>query len=385
MATNVNLGKQQITIYPYQEITSVNANQILYNLVRPGVSNVKVEVYSPLEPSQFGIKIYAGATMIFEQNLTENGVNRKFLVKCVLEDDVTVETFTKSQYWGNTTAAEVLYVYADLNYDLNSDARYAKFGIAAEKDVILDGQNLILATLLNHQYYVKEYNSIPEKKPDLSLNYYYVSYQDQLNGDVLPKLYDASTSFTPVFQGNLTDVVVPAGVFIAGNTIVSMAQTTVQPPAKITSFPVGKTADDMYQIDILRLKVTKSSPRVAGVAWESMVLDKPTPTEQWVWSAAYGWTESKLLGYLTEKNLTLQDSGHILLILVRASNAIVFEGATKEAQYPTWATVGFNKIHPSICYIPKSSILRIDEQDLHSRMKVPSYTTADVVIDPTDV
>ena len=379
MATNVNLGKQQITIYPYQEITSVNADQILYNLVRPGVSNVKVEVYSPANIDQIGVKIYAGATMVFIQNLVENGVDRKFLIKCVLEDDVYLESFSKTLYWGPSFGSEAaLYLYADLNYDLsNAEARYAAFSLSANRDEIDTNQNLVLATLLNHQYFVKMYNSETPKKLDVSLNYYYVSYQDQLNPDAFPEFYNKNNRFIPSISGDMLSVSVPAGVFMVGNTLVNFPTTTVNLPDKIASYPAGKTADDLYQIDVLRLKVTKSVPRVCGLKWESMVLDKPTPAEQWSWASAYSWTEDKLLSYLSEKNLTLHDSGHTLLLLVRPSNAVVITDFLN--QYPTWATVGFNKIHPSVCYIPKTSILRIDEQDLHSRFKLPVYHTSDLI------
>lgn len=379
MATNVNLGKQQITIYPYQEITSINANQILYNLVRPGVSNVKVEVYSPANIDQIGIKIYAGTTMVFVQNVVENGVDRKFLIKCILEDDVYLESFSKTLYWGPSFESEsCLYLYADLNYDLsNAEYRYAKFEIASNISQIDSSQNLVLATLLNHQYFVRQYNSVPEKKLDVSLNYYYVSYQDQLNPDAFPEFYNKNNRFIPTISGDMLSVSVPAGVFIAGNTLVDFPDTSVTLPDKIISYPAGKTANDMYQIDVLRLKVTKSVPRVAGLVWESMVLDKPTPSEQWSWASAYSWTEDKILSYLSEKNLTLYDSGHIVLIMIRASSAIVITDFVN--QYPIWATEGFNKIHPSICYIPKTSILQIDEQDLHSRFKLPAYHTSDLI------
>ena len=385
MATNINLGKQQITIYPYQEITSVNANQILYQLVQPGVSNIKVEVYAPLEPGQFGVKIYSGATMVFEQSLTESGVDRKFLVKCVLEDDVTFE-LSKAQYWsGSNMDADCLYVYADLNYDLNTDARYANFAVVADKNIIEEGKNLVLATLINHQYYTKEYNSVPEKKPNVPLNYYHVSYQDQKNPDVFPELYNSINNFTPRIHGNMTDIIVPGGVFISGNTIVQMPETTTQPPAKLTVYPAGTTTDDFYQVDVLRIKITKSSPRVAGVAWDSTLVPKPTPAEQWVWSVSYAWTEEKLLSYLSEVNLDLYDTGYVLMVLVRANNATVYDSTMKEQSYTSWARLAFNKVHPSLCYIPKKSIVRLDVPDLYSRFKVPAYATSEVVINPADV
>lgn len=375
MATNINRGAQQITIYPYQEITSLNANQILYGVLQPGVSNIEVSLYSPSSNAFIGIQIKKGATFIFEQELPEGGVTRKFLVKCVLEDDVNLESFDKASFWGATYDVAQLYLYANLNYDLSSsDMRYADFSIATDKQTIYDANDLIVATLLNQKYFTKKFAANPANI-DLALQQYRVSYQDQANSNIFPSLYKESIQFRPIIDGEMRSVTIPGGSFLAGNTLAEIATQTVQLPAKVTTYPSG-TTNDYFQVDVLRLKINKAVPRTPTFEWESTLLAKPTSGD-WTWTTSYSWTEAKLTTYLSSKALDLKDSGHILLILVRPNWAEVITDYTN--RYSDWAEAGFNKIFPAICVIPKKDMLRIDEQDLHSRFKLPVYDTVDLI------
>ena len=372
MSTDINLGNQQITIYPYQEITSINANQILYNLIQPSVSSAKIELYQPQSTDQFGIRILAGATFIFIQTVTESGTDRNFLIKCVLEDDVEL-AFAKSLYWGETYQAAIsLYLYANLNYSIDEPSkRYAAFSLTESKTTINADKDLIIATLLNHQYFVKSVDD----SIDPNLSYYYISYTEQHKPDVFSELYKETERLTPIFDGDMQKITLASETIISGNSLITVAGGEVTLPAKVSSslYPLGKVAADLYQVDTLRIKITKEDPRTAGFIWESSLFDKPVGL---TWADSYSWTEAQILAYLEKKPLSLYDSGYIILIMLRACGATVY--GTIGANYAAWGREGFNKIHPSMCYIPKKSIIRLDEQDYHSRFKLPIYETSDL-------
>lgn len=380
MATTVNRGKQQITVYPYEELTSVNANQILQGLIQPGVSNTKVELVDA--GANFGIKIKAGATFVFKQSLVQSGVTRDFLIKAVFEDDAERDDFSKALYWGATNAStDKLYIYADLNYDLeNYEARFVDFSLTSDFGSIATNQNLVVASLHNNLYFV---GASTQGTGELTQNlgYYYISYSEQNNRNALNRLYDRNNSFQITFDGAMQQFTIAATNLICGNSLISMPSTTMTLPSKVTTYPAGKSTTDFYQVDVLRLKVTKSNPRVYGYAWESLLLDKPVADStytDWTWENSYSWDEDRIFYYLKNKDLLIQDSGHIVLIMIRPNWASVYADLSQLASYMAWAVGGFNKIHASICYAPNMFVPRIDEQDHHSRFKLPIYATSEV-------
>jgi len=64
-ATSLNLGNQQVTVHPYQELLSLNANKTFLGIIPSGVYTAQVEIQDGITDVKFIIK--KGTTFIFSK------------------------------------------------------------------------------------------------------------------------------------------------------------------------------------------------------------------------------------------------------------------------------------------------------------------------------
>jgi hypothetical protein len=87
----LNNGTQQISIQPYKEVTSLNVNQLLTDIVSSGASQCQVEFSTPTNPRTLRTTVKAGFTAYFLDKVSEvvdeEVENRSYVVKITFETD----------------------------------------------------------------------------------------------------------------------------------------------------------------------------------------------------------------------------------------------------------------------------------------------------------
>ena len=369
----VDNGKQQVTIYPYQDLTSVEGNQILYGFMLPGVYEAELELVNGsigigLTTDQIGVFIKAGTTCVFERSYTDpsNNVTKIFVAKVVLQDDALISA-SKSIIWNSGSPfylTEKLVVYADWQYDLlKQEERFAGFFLGTEEDIptLQSEQKLILGVFLNHQYFVTQAGTYPPGTNDfvgLDVNQYHLHYEQQPNRRLLRRLQTQSDMYDIEFDGTGTSIAVGPMKVFCSDTMLSIPRTSTYIPTRVATLPAGKTAADVYQIDVLRLKQDEETQAV-GLEWQSFVKDNPVPA--WDFSISSTFTESQIINFIAGVELGLVDPGYVVLIAVRACSDVPISD-------PGHTT---SKIWPQLCYIPDYYVPRIATVEKFTRWKLP--------------
>jgi len=361
MGASDDLGKQQISIYPYQDLTSINGDQILLKLFSQGMYEAEVTVTEE-DATHIDITIKKGTTFVFESVVADlvEGVDRPIIVKVVLDEDVNWDGttyLTKEVIWSTDptyAAAEFLFLYATWDYSIAVPAnRYAVFHLGTDANYAAikgNAANVIICKILNHQHFVGEY-----PLGDLSLGHYSISYETKENRNYINQLKDSLNIFPVEFDGDGEHITVTTGTVITGNTVITNTSTSVAPPAALV--PTIGVPSDYFQIDVLRYKYGNEDPdlMVPELAWESFLFAKPDPEVAWDWADNTSITQDMIKGYLHGKRLDVVDTGYNILYLVRKNSIIT------TVMWPEW------------CYIPSPLIPRIGEVETTTRLSVPIY------------
>jgi hypothetical protein len=356
-ATNINLGRQQVTVTPYQDLTSVNADQIISGIIRQGVYNSTVAIDSDVSNVYFNIA--AGSTFVFERSWQDLAGTRNLVGKSVLGDiaEITISQATLSTY---TSASGKLLLTADWDYNLNDQSSiYVNFTVDIGENlsnIIADGK-LVVCSILGHNLFIGNNPTV-----------YRIGYDSQYNRNVLNNLNTKSNTFQVFFHGtgayvhiglpsvalngtNPVDVLTPTVAWVS-DKLVYLPQTKIIAPPAILG-----TLGSAYQIDTLRFvpDETLGVEQSAGLNLVWYTTTKAAPGSPWTFSDRDSITQDALIAYLSGHRTEVIDSGHTILILVRDASCGVY-------MWPQW------------CYVLDSSVPQIGESRLSVRTKLPIYT-----------
>jgi hypothetical protein len=331
-ATSTNNGKQQVNIHPYQELTSLNANKLLYGIIEKGVYNCDISIDS--DSSYINFRISEGTVFVFEKEIPLKG---KIVGKIVLQEEAVIKKLktTLQSY----TTAEKLIVSASWTYDSNNLTDiFAELNVVPFSTGILEqiqsDNDLVLGIILNHQDFITDANALKYK----------VSYEEQKYRNVFKNLYEVAANFPIKFNSDGMGLSVGEGNCIIGDIYVYNKNTlTTTPPPPVDTL----TPANYYQISALRL-VTSSTltPEDAPkLVWECFLKDIPIPSlpiKEIIDSFDFQWS----------------DMGYTLLYHVRLRDGMEIS--------PIW---------PEECFIVNPLIPQIGSPLNSSRLTLPVYNT----------
>lgn len=370
MAT-VDLGKQQVSIYPYQDLTSLNGNQILYELYHQGAHNVRCEV-RPWSTSQFDIYIKAGTVIFFEKMISDymdpELPLRPAIIKVVISEDTPIsEPGTHLEKLDLYNNAEFLYVYAVWTFSIETDAeKYAQFFINKDPAQYeldkADPDKVILAKFLN----IPATFTPPGTMTDIQQ--IAISYEPKEYREPWLRAEKVLDNFLVEFEGDGSGVVVTPGDMIVGGSYVYSTKTPspIAPPVLSTNVALG----DLYQIDVLGYHgYTYSDPVIQAprFSWQSFTFSEDSG---WAWSDTihstgdeYGTdpliSQDQLKAYLHGKKLAITDDQYVILFLIRKISGT----------YPS-QTIS-NKMWPDWCIIPDALTPRVGTVNRYSVVNIP--------------
>lgn len=328
-ATATNNGKQQINIHPYQELTSLNANKLLYGIIEKGVYNCNITIDS--DPTFVYFNIAEGTVFVFEKEVPSNG---KLVGKIVLQEDAVIRKSKATLQ--NLEDAEKLIVSASWAYSNNSTEIFAELNVvpfSTGKLIEIQGDNdLVLGIILNHQ----------EFREDADVSKYKVTYEEQKYRNVFKNLYEIASNFPIKFNSDGMGLSVGEGNCIIGDIYVNNKTTlSISPPPPVETL----TPENFYQISALRIVTTNSSssgdyPRLV---WEGFLKDTPIP-------------QLPIKEIIDSSDFQWRDMGYTLLYHVRLR-----EGMESS---PIW---------PEECFIVNPLIPQIGSPLNSSRLALPVY------------
>lgn len=373
MAT-INNGNQQVSIFPYQELDSALGNSILYGILEPGVyaSSVLIEEYSP---TQVKVVVGAGTVCVFFRTDNQSPSN-KFVGKVVLTSDAEI-ILDKDTIWegGGYSTSSKLYVTATWTYDITAPSeKYASFEVKTDATVgtlpynlSSSSHSLLIATLLNHQYFTNAYPA----NPSPNLSNYHIAYDNQTNRNLYNKLNYLNNEFQVNFSPEGTGVYVTGGnVFISGSTFnpTSVSAFLTEPlgvtytiPSKVDGSVVNVTSPDTtadyYQVDFLRIKRNENTGNF-GFVFDSFITPKGSLDFD-----TYIINKNDLRVYLSTYEYPLSGDGKTILVLIRPRNALT------------------NRFWPENTIIineGEEPLMVEGSPKYHDRFKIPVYTSSDL-------
>jgi len=334
-ATSLNLGNQQVTVHPYQELLSLNANKTFLGIIPSGVYTAQVEIQDGITDVKFIIK--KGTTFIFSKFDQEH--NSKMLGKITLQDDAEI-IVSKASLLG--LATDALLIVASWEYSINdatniyTNLRVMPYDASNIAD-IESYQDLIIAVILNHNEFVANGGNPA---------YYRISYQEQSNRNVFLNVFSVGNNFPITFGHSGESILVGTGSLVLEDTVIYNKNTLTASIANGNwPTPVSTvTPNNYYQIDVLRLKVESptNTTKVPYLGWESFLKEKPMIDK-----------ESFIDGY----NFVWKDKGYTLLIAIRDRGALL----------------STTPIFPQDCIIINPFTPRIEVPETSSRFKFPVY------------
>jgi hypothetical protein len=334
-ATSINKGDQLVTVHPYQELSSLNANKTFLGLLEPGVYQVQIEIQDTGGSVVFVIK--KGTTLIFKKKDAE--YNTDLLGKVYLQDDASV-SITKSSLL--SLMEDSIMIVASWEYSVNNTneifVNFRILGYEASNISDLQSYNdLLIAVCLNHR-------EVRENSGNIS--YYHIAYQETTYRNALNNVFSVSSNFQATHGWDGKSIIIGSGACILGDTFIYNKSTlTVSvangnwPQALSTNSPTN-----YYQVDVLRIKTETATDTVKQpyLAWESFLKDKPMTD-----------MESFLDGY----NFVFKDIGYTVLVAIR-------DRATLTGNTPIW---------PSDCLYINPFMAQIGNPETSSRFKFPIY------------
>jgi hypothetical protein len=402
--TNSPNGGQQVSIYSYQQLSSIYGNQLLYGTLQPGIANASVSI-SYTNPN-IVFTIAAGTQLYFQRSTSSDpasqaGVTDTFIVKVVLSLPATVNFATSAWTSGNFLTSTKLYLIADWAYG----TEYATFIVANDTSVLnynflgnystTQGNQVLIATFLNN-IVAESYSATP----GTAITYFHTAYEGQARRDVLSKVNTKNDQFMVQFAGDGSGVYVSQGSNFIGDNFLS-SETVIQAPAwdantshsgdakfvylgqlstdKITPPSVYTTYinnlstgssltissgnyANYYQVDFLRAKFDELA-HIQGFYWESFL----QPINGF---SITGQTQQAILDYLatapsanSSQAYPLSGIGYTILVTVRLLSAV----NTSNVIWPE-STIIFRN----------TGLSEITGVNNHSRLKLPVWTAANL-------
>lgn len=330
-AINTNNGNQQVSIPPYQELTSFHANKLLHNLIMPGVYDAEVEVTKV--GSTFNFIVKAGTTLVFEREHD----SETLVGKVIIQNDATIEV---SETDINNISEESLLVIGSWSYNLlDSTNIYANLLVIADnlanRNEVNQNKDIIITSLLNHS--VAKAGTGSDYRP---------AYQYQEHRDFFKHLFEINKGFPLTFAGNGRQITVGEGNVVLGDTYINNYSTLVAGVGGVWPTPVViANPENYYQIDVLRLKTERSasSSNTTYLEWESFTKSKA------------GFTTVK--AFIDGFDFVFKDQGYNLLYVVRDLNGLL-------TTTPIWPSQTL-KVNP---FLPQVGI-----PETLTRFKLPIY------------
>lgn len=366
MSYSVNIGKQQVSLFPYQELDSVYGNQILHRIIKPGVFDAKVSIVRSGSEVQFIIA--KNSMFVFRRAGSVGAVSYDITAKIVLGEDAVI-AIEGDNLWGTEAAlktANSLHLIADWKYDKDSPSdKYAIFTLSANPPTVNDGSTidhtLLIAKILNHQAVVLD--------PSHTVSQYHVSYEGQKSRSYFSPLEERANNFCLSFDTLGENITVGVGeAFIAGKfvrftTPQSIAKaplytTVIDPETGEETVIPAPSLPDYYQVDILRLRKNESTFDV-DLAWDSYCLDNNSIILD---LDNYTLTKDDIKNFLALSYFRIQDSGYPLAVCIR--------------KY-----AGERKIWPenTIAFYAEKEIVSSFESTVSSRSTLAVFDSGDVV------
>jgi len=375
MSYDVNNGNQQVSIFPYQDLSSVYGNMLFYGLFDPGVYFSSLSVRN--NGSTFDVVIGAGTTMMFKRQTPQNDY---ILGKIVLTSEATI-TVVKEECWflnASLSNSSRIYIVADWDYDLlEQNNKYVDFSLHTDTDISTikadngtTSHKLIIGSLLNQLYFQGD---------DYTKNVanYHISYDEQTNRNLIKKLANRNNQFLLDFSSTGRGIKLAAGTSMISDTLISLpaSGSYLLPPVAVTSYVSNRVNNtvtaitegnqgNFYQIDFLRL-VKDEQTGATGIRWESFVKTKSTVID---FSLSSAITQNQLIEELKNTEFDLTDEGLTLLISVRPRAGVPLVDGDN------------NLIWPEHCLVMENvpSLSNTGSPSLYSRMRLPVYKESDL-------
>jgi hypothetical protein len=384
-------GKMDVTIYPYQDVASIDADQLLLDIVKPGVFNAHVT--TAVNGTSIDFIIHAGTMIIFKKSFTETSPSytRDFIVKIIVVEDITI-TETKANLNGLDEDGLVIICGWDWEQTFTSGtSKYATFVLKGIADpavwtgYLIEG-DLIVCELLNHRAVIDASSSF-DINGDGTFNYqiaYQNIYARQTNASKVIKDYrntfeqlnNSANQFNIQF-GDLAEEVPPAsgdyytkiycvsGYGMIRDTAFSIDEKTDGIPIPIETVPAEKLGSgNDWQIDILRIIISDDISNTPELEWTSVTsstspgtLDRDTPL-----------TIKQALAVLGTQEIPFVDDGIIVGIAVRFRTTIGIHTIGSPNVLWPYQFVKWNSGIPFTGHVPSST-----------RMSIPIYTESDIV------
>lgn len=358
-------GNQQVTIYPQQDITSINANQQIYGLISAGVYKTGLSISD--NPSEILITVAAGTTVVFEREYE----GRKFVVKTVLADSYELDPLDKSTAFGNMKNSKSIHVYADWQYNPLAIEHDATFYITDDAgSVALIAQKMMLVgSFGNHQYM---YAHREDPSPPSAAGTYRVDYSKVVGLNTLDNLSNQREALKVEFTGDGTGIYIKPGTVWISDLMGYWSESNYKNPLEQELQPGQLFGDPIpppenagsagqYQIDTLRLVTDEEDLSKFKFKWSTKVV---VTGETWDFKNMLFTKEGQLLPFLRGQQLNLTDPGYIVLICVRSCNSTD----------PGTGTIWIDEIWPQNTYVPETYTPRVGEVPSFTRLKLPVHS-----------
>jgi hypothetical protein len=405
---------QQVTAYPFEPLSSIYANELLYGVVSVGInapsSGPGVVITNGnlgLDNTSVCFTIKSGTVFYFQRAAADpqnNAITDIMLGKITTTSDDTSLTVSKASLWNTVTSfatTQTLYIVANWQYiPGDSTDIHLTFSLVTDSGIASikaqDGtstHSVVVATILGQSYYtnawvVNNWTSNLSQAYSASLSNYHIAYDYQAGRNILNRSTRNNDAFVVDFDPNGNGVYVESGNIIVADGFLPwtptfagglpypnrVSTTGILPPSTglqyyisnvITNAKIdviaSSTQSSYYQIDFLRFKSDENT-HVINMYWESFL--QPQGGLDFT---NYTMTTAQLLGYLSQYQFPIVGDGLPLLIAVRPRASIpTSQGAS-------------NQLWPESCIFPKHNIIPvIGTVKTHSRFKLPVWSASDL-------
>ena len=372
-------GKQEVTIYPYQDVASIDADQILLNIVKPCVLNAYVTTTK--SGTDLLITVKTGTTIILRKNFTVVEAPshvREFIVKIEVIDDIVI---TKPLTAVDAVVDESLVLVCAWDWEetyTTATKKYADFvpigGLDADLwTEYLTFGDVVVCELLNHE-------AVKGVGPDVTGNSTYaypIAYQNlysrQTDASKVIKDYRNTFEYlnNAVNQFNIqfgkkyetlagpvykTKVYCVSGYGAIRDTIFSIDETIDGLSDILETVPADQLVAGTYQVDVLRITITDDVSNTPQLEWTSVSSEVSPGTVTY----NVPLTIEGALTCLGTQVLSFVDDGIIVGIAVR-TRADIGAGTTTGTPNTLWPYefVKWNSAIPFVGHAPTTTRLAI--------------------------
>lgn len=378
--------KMEVTIYPYQDVASIDADQILLNIVKPGVFNAYV--INEIDGDNIDTTIKAGTTIVFRKSFTDVGKTRDFIVKIEVIDDIIITTAKTTL---NAVTDESLCLVCAWDWEetyTTATKKYATFKLVGGTDATLYTNYLqygdaVVCELLNHlavkdtggngtYAYPVAYQNLYARQADPAkvIKDYRDTFEHLNNGANQFNLQFGKKVETLAGPTYKTKVYCVSGYGIIRDTVFSIDETTDGLADILELVPADQLASGTYQVDILRLIISDDVSNTPQLEWTSV----SSSTSPGTVTYNQPLTLAGALACLGTQQIPFIDDGIIIGIAVR-TRANIGDGQgtgtppgvnTYNALWP-YQFVRWNPIIPFIGHTPTTT-----------RFAVPLYAESEI-------